>query len=189
MKQMTSKWFCKMTKHISNPRRKSIRCAQLCRHVLDGLSRTGSDKMAVNEKEMPCHFAIDIHSLKLTAKAPKNKPGPKRKLVFQPSIFRCKLLVSGRVYSMIYVDISIYLYICRYIYIKIYIYIPSREEVVLISQRRWKGDNIDSKELEGPYVSCQEGISGNHQSGQIINYFTNLDFPETRGFPFQNATF
>ena len=27
---------------------------------------------------------------------PENRPGPKRKLVFQPSIFRCKLLVSGR---------------------------------------------------------------------------------------------
>ena len=36
-------------------------------------------------------------SLKLTAKASENRPGPKRKLVFQPSIFRCKLLVSGRV--------------------------------------------------------------------------------------------
>ena len=29
--------------------------------------------------------------------APENRPGPKRKLVFQPSIFRCELLVSGRV--------------------------------------------------------------------------------------------
>ena len=38
-----------------------------------------------------------IPSLKLIAKAPENGPGPKRKLVFQPSIFRCKLLVSGRV--------------------------------------------------------------------------------------------
>ena len=26
--------------------------------------------------------------LKLTAKAPENRPGPKRKLAFQPSIFR-----------------------------------------------------------------------------------------------------
>ena len=35
----------------------------------------------------------NVHSLKLTAKAPENRPGPKRKLIFQPSIFRC--YVSG----------------------------------------------------------------------------------------------
>ena len=29
-----------------------------------------------------------IHSLKLTNIAPENRPGPKRKLIFQPSIFR-----------------------------------------------------------------------------------------------------
>ena len=29
--------------------------------------------------------------------APENRPGPKRKLVFEPSIFRGELLVSGRV--------------------------------------------------------------------------------------------
>ena len=29
--------------------------------------------------------------------APENRPGPKRKLIFQPSIFRCEPLVSGRV--------------------------------------------------------------------------------------------
>ena len=28
-------------------------------------------------------------TLKLTAKAPENRPGPERKLTFQPSIFRC----------------------------------------------------------------------------------------------------
>ena len=39
-----------------------------------------------------------IPSLKLTAKAPENRPGPNRKVVFQPSIFRGDLLVSGRVY-------------------------------------------------------------------------------------------
>ena len=38
-----------------------------------------------------------VPCLKPTAKAPQNRPGPKRKLVFQPSIFRCELLVSGRV--------------------------------------------------------------------------------------------
>ena len=32
-----------------------------------------------------------------TAKAPWEEAGPKRKVVFQPSNFRCKLLVSGRV--------------------------------------------------------------------------------------------
>jgi len=30
-----------------------------------------------------------MHSLKLTAKAPENRPGPKRKPVFRPFIFRC----------------------------------------------------------------------------------------------------
>ena len=40
-----------------------------------------------------------IPSLKLTAKAPENRPGPYRKAVFQPSIFRGELLVSGRVYN------------------------------------------------------------------------------------------
>ena len=29
-----------------------------------------------------------LHSLKLTANAPENRPGPKRKRIFQPSIFR-----------------------------------------------------------------------------------------------------
>ena len=40
---------------------------------------------------------IVVSSLNLTAKAPENEKNPKRKLIFQPSIFRCKLLVSGRV--------------------------------------------------------------------------------------------
>ena len=31
------------------------------------------------------------------SKAPENRPGPKRKRVFQPSIFRCEMLVSGMV--------------------------------------------------------------------------------------------
>ena len=31
--------------------------------------------------------------------APENRPGPNRKVVFQPSIFRGELLVSGRVSS------------------------------------------------------------------------------------------
>ena len=35
--------------------------------------------------------------MKLTAKAPENRPGPKRKFIFEPSIFRCELLVSWRV--------------------------------------------------------------------------------------------
>ena len=39
----------------------------------------------------------NIHSLKLTASLPpENRPGPKKKLVFQPSMFRCKLAVSFR---------------------------------------------------------------------------------------------
>ncbi len=38
-----------------------------------------------------------LPSLKLTAKAPENRPGPKRKLILQPFIFRCELLVSARV--------------------------------------------------------------------------------------------
>ena len=39
-----------------------------------------------------------LHSLPETSIAPENRPGPKRTLVFQPSIFRWRLLlVSGRV--------------------------------------------------------------------------------------------
>ncbi len=41
--------------------------------------------------------AICLSSLKLTAKAPANKPSQKETIVFGPSIFRCGLLVSGRV--------------------------------------------------------------------------------------------
>ena len=32
---------------------------------------------------------IQIHSLKLTANAPENRPSEKETIVFQPSIFRC----------------------------------------------------------------------------------------------------
>ena len=39
-----------------------------------------------------------LRSLKLTANAPENRPKPNRKVVFQPSIFRGELLVSGRVF-------------------------------------------------------------------------------------------
>ena len=35
------------------------------------------------------------YSLKLTAKGPENRPGPKRKLIFQPSIFRCYSFKEG----------------------------------------------------------------------------------------------
>ena len=38
-----------------------------------------------------------LHSLKLTANAPENRQNPKRKFIFEPSIFRCELLVSWRV--------------------------------------------------------------------------------------------
>ena len=34
--------------------------------------------------------AAIIHSLKLTAKAPENRPSQKETIVFQPSIFRCE---------------------------------------------------------------------------------------------------
>ena len=39
--------------------------------------------------------------LKLTAKAPENRPSKKETIVFQPSIFRGKLLVSGTVNQLI----------------------------------------------------------------------------------------
>ncbi len=32
---------------------------------------------------------ISVHSLKLTANASENRPGSKRKVMFQPSIFQC----------------------------------------------------------------------------------------------------
>ena len=38
-------------------------------------------------------FNRNLPSLKLTAKAPENRPGNKGKLGFRPSIFRCELLV------------------------------------------------------------------------------------------------
>ena len=38
-----------------------------------------------------------IHSVKITANAPENKPGPKRKVIFQP-FSRAKLLVLGRLF-------------------------------------------------------------------------------------------
>ena len=56
---------------------------------------------------------FSIPSLKLTAKAPENKPKrPKRNVVFQPSIFRCyaNMLVSGSVIPIWYtVGLGIYL--------------------------------------------------------------------------------
>ena len=38
-----------------------------------------------------------LPSLKLTAKAPENRPSQKGTIVFQPSIFRGEMFVSGRV--------------------------------------------------------------------------------------------
>ena len=46
---------------------------------------------------MSSSWSFSIPSLKLTANAPENRPKPNRKVVFQPSIFRGELLVSGRV--------------------------------------------------------------------------------------------
>ena len=40
----------------------------------------------------------NLPSLKTKVFAPENRQNPKRKLVFQPSIFRCELLVLGRVH-------------------------------------------------------------------------------------------
>ena len=44
----------------------------------------------------------DIHSLKLTASFPLKIGHPKRNLVFQSSMFRCELLLSGRVFPTTY---------------------------------------------------------------------------------------
>ena len=35
-------------------------------------------------------YSFKLPSLKLTANAPVDRPGPKRKIIFQPSIFRCE---------------------------------------------------------------------------------------------------
>ena len=40
-----------------------------------------------------------LHSLKLTAKAPENRPGPKRKRSYSNHPFSGAMLVSGRVYT------------------------------------------------------------------------------------------
>ena len=45
----------------------------------------------------PMKRKVCLPSLKLTAKAPENWPSQKETIVFQPSISRCELLVSGRV--------------------------------------------------------------------------------------------
>ena len=42
-------------------------------------------------------FKGEIHTLPETKMYPENGPKPKWKVVFQPSIFRCELLVSGGV--------------------------------------------------------------------------------------------
>ena len=46
-------------------------------------------------------FPKQIPSLKLTANALKIEASQKETIVFQPSIFRCELLVLGRVYMQI----------------------------------------------------------------------------------------
>ena len=48
--------------------------------------------------------------LKLIANAPENRPKPKRKLIFQPSIFRFELSVSG---TVVYISECVgFTYIC-----------------------------------------------------------------------------
>ncbi len=49
----------------------------------------------------------NTRTLKLTAKAPENRPGPQEeRIVFQASVFRCDLLVSGRVNIIHFLSIS-----------------------------------------------------------------------------------
>ncbi len=51
-------------------------------------------------KQQKTSIQKKVPSLKLTVKTPENSPGPKRKLILQPSIFRCeRLLVLGSVFS------------------------------------------------------------------------------------------
>ena len=58
------------------------------RRVLQGTKRVS----------VSTHDRKKIHSLKLTANAPENRPKPNMKVVFQPSILRgYRMLVSGRV--------------------------------------------------------------------------------------------
>ena len=45
----------------------------------------------------PKRYMVVLPSLKLTAKVPENSPSQKETIVFQPSIFKGELLVSGRV--------------------------------------------------------------------------------------------
>ncbi len=54
---------------------------------------------AVRDLGYACpRYETDIPSLETNSSPLKNRPGPKRKRICQPSIFRCELLVSGRVY-------------------------------------------------------------------------------------------
>ena len=74
----------------------SLRSVKLTSHL--------SPKGSVN-----CQVFPVVASLKLTAKAPENRPGPKRKLVLQPSIFRCKLAVSFREGSIFFGQVSLWM--------------------------------------------------------------------------------
>ena len=58
--------------------------------------------MRVNPELSTVYCYLGGCTLPKTNIAPENRPGPKRKLVFQPSIFGCKLFVSGMVSSMVF---------------------------------------------------------------------------------------
>ena len=64
-------------------------------------ARSDRKKGRVGCQELGLHKSHEfvVSSLKLTAKAPENGPSQKETIVFQPSIFRCELLVSGGVSS------------------------------------------------------------------------------------------
>ncbi len=49
-------------------------------------------------------FSFEVHSLKLTAKAPENRPGPKRKSILKKHPFSGAMLVSGRVTFMVHLS-------------------------------------------------------------------------------------
>ena len=70
--------------------------------MLSVLALCGNEKETVPKLLSVFFFVLHVDSSKanfITTPnmfAPENRPGPKRKLVVQPSIFRCKLAVSFR---------------------------------------------------------------------------------------------
>ncbi len=89
-------------------------CSTILSYIMPNLSSTstetarvshsvGLESMVANpaspqrDRDGDQNVRNDLPSLKLIAKTPENRPSQKETIVFQPSIFRGELLVSGSV--------------------------------------------------------------------------------------------